>query len=320
MPQAALKVVWVMQPPDAAQNPPTRIEAMAALLPSTLLRFTGDHAAVARVVNRVLASMEVRPLMRDGNFSALQEDLMSGLTPNTDASARSQPLPEKPRVDVVISAYNAAAHIEQAITSALAQRGVDVRVFVVDGGSSDETPALIAANPDTRVHLIHDGTYLNTCAARNLGVARGDAPWICYLDADDLWPQDRTATLLAAITDPAQQIAYGHMLTFPDGATVDTATDYPPGDSPLGPAVGTAVFSRSIYERVGELDESLRMGEFVDWMARARSLGFEDVPVPVVALLRRAHANNTTRDLPSGAADYLRVVAAHMARQETTDE
>ena len=243
-----------------------------------------------------------------------------GPATNTAASAPYQPRPEKPRVDVVISAYNAAAHIEEAVTSALAQRGVEVQVFVVDGGSADETPALVAANPDPRVHLINDGLYLNTCEARNLGVACGNAPWICYLDADDLWPQDRTATLLTAITDPSQQIAYGHMLTFPDGAAVDTTTVYPPGDSPLGPAVGTAVVSRSIYERVGGLDESLRMGEFVDWMARARSLGFEDVPVAVVALLRRAHANNTTRDLPSGAADYLRVVAAHMARQQARDE
>lgn len=223
-----------------------------------------------------------------------------------------------PQVDVVISAFNAAAHIQDAVASALAQRQVEVQVFVVDGGSTDNTATLVAANADPRVHLINDGTYRNVCEARNLGVARGDGEWICYLDADDLWPQDRTAELLAAITDPAQQIAYGHMLTFPDGAAVNTQTVYPPGDSPLGPAVGTAVFSRTIYQRVGELDESLRMGEFVDWMARARNLGFDEVPVPIVALLRRAHANNTTRDLPSGAQDYLRVVAAHMARQGTS--
>jgi len=224
------------------------------------------------------------------------------------------------QVDVVISAYNAAAHIQDAVNSALAQRGVKVNVFVVDGGSDDNTPQLVAALGAPQVHLIAEGAYLTTCQARNLGVSLGTAPWICYLDADDLWPQARTAVLLDAISDPAKQIAYGHMLTFPDGAEVDTTTVYPPGDSPLGPAVGTAVFSRAIYERVGELDESLRMGEFVDWMARARALGFVNVPVSIVTLLRRAHANNTTRDLPAGAQDYLRIVAAHMARRNSGDQ
>lgn len=224
--------------------------------------------------------------------------------------------PAAPRVDVVIPAYNAAPYVEAAVASALAQRNVEVEVFVISGGSTDDTPDRVAAMTDPRIHLVSESRRLRASQARNIGAQLGTAPWICYLDADDLWPQDRTAALIAAITEPEQQIAYGHMLTFPDGAAVDTTRAYPPDDSPVGPNPGTTVFSRAIYERVGELDETLHMAEFIDWMARALNLGLHQVPVPVVALLRRAHANNTTRDLPSGAQDYLRVVAAHMARQQ----
>ena len=216
---------------------------------------------------------------------------------------------------MVIPAYNAAAYIQTAVASALAQRHVEVQVFVVSGGSTDDTPARVATMTDPRIHLVSESRRLSASQARNIGTQLGSAPWIGYLDADDLWPQDRTAALIAAITEPEQQIAYGHMLTFPDGAAVDTARVYPPGESPRGPNPGTTVFSRVIHERVGELDETLHMAEFIDWMARARNLGIREVAVPIVALLRRAHAHNTTRDLPAGAQDYLRVVAAHMARQ-----
>lgn len=220
---------------------------------------------------------------------------------------------------MIIPAYNAAAHIEQSVRSALAQRNIDVTVFVVDDGSTDDTLAVVAALADPRVQLITGASHRNVSKARNLGAASGDAPWISYLDADDLWPRGRTADLLAAITQPDQQIAYGHSVTFPDGAAVDTTVRRPPAHAPIGPTPGTVLFSRAVYERVGALDETLRMGEFVDWMSRARSLGIAEVQVPIVALHRRAHGSNTTRDLSAGAQDYLTVVAAHINRQRSTD-
>ena len=220
-----------------------------------------------------------------------------------------KPRSAPPRVDVVIPAYNAAAYVQAAVASALAQRHVAVQVFVVSGGSTDDTPARVAAITDPRIHLVTESRRLSASQARNIGTQLGSAPWIGYLDADDLWPQDRTAALIAAITEPEQQIAYGHMLTFPDGAAVDTARVYPPGESPRGPNPGTTVFSRVIHERVGELDETLHMAEFIDWMARARNLGIQEVAVPIVALLHRAHAHNTTR----GAA-----AAANPRRQRLT--
>lgn len=224
--------------------------------------------------------------------------------------------PTLPRVDVIIPAYNAAAYIQAAVASALAQQNVNVEVFVVNGGSSDDTQARVSAMTDRRIHLVNKSRRLWASQARNIGAALGTAPWISYLDADDLWPYNRTAALLAGITKPGQQIACGHMLTFPDGATVDITRTYPLANSAQGPLPGTTLCSRAIHEHIGPFDEALRMGEFIDWMARARNLGYQEAPVPIVALLRRAHAHNFTRESPSGAQDYLRVVAAHIARQK----
>jgi len=75
LPHAPLRVAWVLRKPGASNRPPTRIEALSALLPSTLLRVNGDHAAVAEVLRSVLDTLEVRPLVRDGDFDGLVRTL-----------------------------------------------------------------------------------------------------------------------------------------------------------------------------------------------------------------------------------------------------
>ena len=74
--QATLRLVWVLREPGANNRPPTRIDALTALLPSTLLRVNGDHATVADVLQRVVTTLEVRPLPRDGDFDAVMRTLM----------------------------------------------------------------------------------------------------------------------------------------------------------------------------------------------------------------------------------------------------
>jgi hypothetical protein len=79
LPRADLKVAWVLRAPGT--RTPTRLDALSDLLPSTLLRVTGDHAAVARTLKQVISSVEVRPLVRDGDFEALARTLTSAADP-----------------------------------------------------------------------------------------------------------------------------------------------------------------------------------------------------------------------------------------------
>ena len=71
LPRAALRIAWVMRPPRAASRPPTRIDALSAMLPSTLLQVNGDEAVVSAVLRSVLDTVEVRPLIRNGDFEAV---------------------------------------------------------------------------------------------------------------------------------------------------------------------------------------------------------------------------------------------------------
>lgn len=110
-----------------------------------------------------------------------------------------------PPVDVVMPARNAAATVGQAIRSVLAQSAPDLRLFVVDDGSTDATARIVAAlaAQDGRVTLIRQPRG-GISAAMNTGIAAGRALFVARLDADDISHPDRHARQL------------GHLLDHPD--------------------------------------------------------------------------------------------------------
>ncbi|MFJ5551716.1 glycosyltransferase family 2 protein [Streptomyces sp. NPDC093225] len=104
-------------------------------------------------------------------------------------------------VAVVVIAYNDAGLVAEAVRSALAQ-GPDVReVVAVNDRSSDGTgqvlDELAAAHP--RVRVIHRTENSGGCGTpRNDGIAAATAPYVLFLDSDDVLPQGAVAALLRA--------------------------------------------------------------------------------------------------------------------------
>jgi len=220
-----------------------------------------------------------------------------------------------PPVDVVISVLNGLPYLQQAVQSALDQIGVRTHVFVVDGGSTDGTVEAMRSWDEDRVTLICDQGFLSTCAARNLGAHVGHSPWLCFLDADDVWPARRTMELLSAIDSPATQIATGNMLTFTGNEPPGHLSVEDSDSSVPAVCIGSTVMNREVYAQVGDFDTDLVVGEFVDWMARARSLGIQEVPVSTIALYRRDHGDNTSvRHRDAYRTDVPKIVQAHLAR------
>ena len=75
-----------------------------------------------------------------------------------------------PRVSVLIGAYNNAATLERAIDAILAQTVSDLELLLIDDGSRDATPRVIAAAVarDERVRALSMG--------RNVGISRSLHP------------------------------------------------------------------------------------------------------------------------------------------------
>jgi glycosyltransferase involved in cell wall biosynthesis len=90
-----------------------------------------------------------------------------------------------PRIAVVLPTYGRAQLLRGAVESVLAQSETDFELWVVDDGSRDDTPALLATFDDPRLHVVRSETNRGGNWARNEGIRRSRAPILCFLDSDD---------------------------------------------------------------------------------------------------------------------------------------
>ena len=90
-------------------------------------------------------------------------------------------------------AYNAEPHLEQAIQSVLAQTLNDFEMIIVDDGSTDRTPEILAglASRDARVKPHRLTKNLGIVAALNEGIRLASGKYIARMDADDFIPTYR---------------------------------------------------------------------------------------------------------------------------------
>ncbi|MCX6184716.1 MAG: glycosyltransferase family A protein, partial [Flavobacterium sp.] len=87
---------------------------------------------------------------------------------------------------VIIPVYNKEQFLVHTINSVLNQSFTDFELLLIDDGSTDSSPALLNQFTDERIKLISQNNQ-GVSAARNLGIKEAKAPYIAFLDADDLW-------------------------------------------------------------------------------------------------------------------------------------
>src|SRR5581483_1059034 len=101
----------------------------------------------------------------------------------------------RPAISVAIPLYNKEAYIEGTVRSALAQSFADFEILVVDDGSSDESLARLSHIDDPRLKVIRQQNA-GVGAARNRALAEATAPFVAFLDADDLWNPEHLSHLM----------------------------------------------------------------------------------------------------------------------------
>lgn len=208
---------------------------------------------------------------------------------------RERRAPNSSGVSVIIPAFNAERYLAAAIGSVLAQTVCPAEIIVVDDGSADGT-ASIAGQFGPPV-TCHRRTHSGIAATRNSGIGAAQGNWLAFLDADDLWTPDKLERQLAAAEkDRALEIIFGGIRQFvsPELSGADQLRLAAPLAISTAPHVGTLLARRTVVARVGRFDETLKLGEFIDWFARARDLGVRMLTVPEIVLQRRRHLANTT--------------------------
>lgn len=103
-----------------------------------------------------------------------------------------------PRISVVVPVLDEAARIERALKHLRELDGI-YEIIVVDGGSSDRTPEIVARVPDVRLVESPCGRAKQMNAGAKL--ASGDV--LLFLHADVALPKDAASHVVGALADPA---------------------------------------------------------------------------------------------------------------------
>lgn len=98
-----------------------------------------------------------------------------------------------PTVSVVMSVYNGAAHLAEAMESILTQNFTDFEFIIIDDGSTDETPAIIAAHDDARIKACRNDENMGLTRSLNIGLDHARGKYIARMDADDISLPNRFA-------------------------------------------------------------------------------------------------------------------------------
>jgi glycosyltransferase involved in cell wall biosynthesis len=138
-------------------------------------------------------------------------------------------------IDVLIPVYNGATWLRRSIDSIRRQTHVDLCIHVVDDGSTDATPAILAtlAASDGRIR-IHRKSNGGIVDALNHGLRHCRAEWIARHDADDVAHPQRLRRQLAYLREHPDCVAVSAMARHIDehGSALGTVTELrPPGEA-----------------------------------------------------------------------------------------
>jgi len=199
-----------------------------------------------------------------------------------------------PYLSVIIPVFNGEKYLAEAIGSIVDLGQEEMEITIVDDGSSDGT-AQIAARFRDRVAYVAQANR-GPAAARNHGLSLAHGEIIGFLDADDLWTENIITQALASLrARPDVDIVQGRIQEIKPRPTDASGCVFECFSKPYPFInIGSALYRKAVFGKVGGFDETMRFCEDYDWFLRAFDAHISKVRIDDVTLLYRAHSGGMT--------------------------
>lgn len=233
-----------------------------------------------------------------------------------------------PKVAVVIAAYNAETYIRETLESVFTQSLKNIEVIVVDDGSTDGTQKILDSFSDRRLTVLRQENK-GVSAARNAGLAAVRAPYVFFLDADDILTHDALLRMSSTLDRMPERVAcFGHHIKIAeDGSELSRRSHLRwklfPGDDTLRHLIaknficGAVCIRTEAARAVGGFDPALRLGEDWEFWCRLALLGdFAAMPNDVILMYRQRFSSANYRLRPSPLRPNYQGVEAIYANTE----
>lgn len=231
-----------------------------------------------------------------------------------------------PQITVVMPVYNAAATLDQTLQSLFSQEFENFEVIIVDDGSTDDSfqKLMAYAAREARIRLIGQANRGVSCA-RNLAVELSNAPFIAFLDADDIWAPDKLARHMALhLAAPNLAASYAKIGFLPQAAnglgacrTISSLAAQPLalidvlGENPVC-TMSNLFVRRDWFDRTGGFDAGLSYAEDQDFLAQLLSHGAQIEAIDAVLVGYRFSPDGLSMDLDKMRAGWQKVAQRHL--------
>lgn len=202
-------------------------------------------------------------------------------------------------ISVIIPLYNSEDFIEKALISVCTQTYPYFEVIISDDASTDSSvdkvKEILGRYPDVSYQLIEGKENKGAGASRNKALKCVKNDWIAFLDSDDHWPINKLEKVIEVINDNDTNFVFHNELTFESDAlsnefnfkNIDYISRYNSDIHPflalvrvnfLSPT--SATIHKSLFDKVGYFDESLRSAQDYDLWLRMSLVGLKLSIVP----------------------------------------
>ncbi len=181
----------------------------------------------------------------------------------------------KPKISVVMPAFNAERYIDESIKSILDQTFQEFELIIIDDGSTDKTEQIIEeyAKRDGRIIVIKNKKNLGVAKCRNIGIDRAQGKYIAWQDADDLSMPIRLKEQYNYLESHLEVGIVGGYLNFISDDNKNLfVRKYPEADASLRKTIflyspvsqGVSMVRREILLKVGKYNDELTQAEDLD--------------------------------------------------------
>lgn len=214
--------------------------------------------------------------------------------------------------------FNTEKYVKEAIESVFSQTYKNIELICIDDGSTDNS-LLILESFSNKIVLLSNRNNCGVSEARNKGIRVAKGKFLAFLDADDIWENNKLEVQMNQFdSDINLDVSFSYMKCFisPElSEEVKTLRYCPLGNNP-GHIPSTAIVRKTSFEKVGYFDSRWKVGEFIDWLVKAKEIGLNIETVNDVLLLRRIHKTNIgVREREAGRSDYLKIVKEALDRK-----
>jgi glycosyltransferase involved in cell wall biosynthesis len=224
-------------------------------------------------------------------------------------------------VDVVVPVRDGARYIASCLDSIIAQTMPVRAAVVVDDGSTDETAAIVESYTGRWPALRLVRTRKRGLShARNTGIANCQAPFVAFIDSDDVWEPGKLEQQMHLFANAPSRVGLVHCAYYhidETGRRLDSRRIVKPRrrrdllhdlllEGNIVSGSGSAVVvRRELLERSGGFDEKLTFGEDWDlWLRLAEIADFDFVPDALVGI-RHHHQSMQRGDVSQKKVGFL---------------